>query len=800
MRRDQQAHRHRATHRRPPRRLAIEALEPRQLMAGDMVLAWNELLDAAIREDNTQIGPTYAARNYTIVHGAIYDAVVGITRSHHPLLVDVVAPYYASLDAAVASAAYHALLGLYPLQAGRFDAFYEQCLENIPDGIEEDAGIALGAEVAAAILANRSTDHAGDVVPYIPGTQPGNWRPAPPIETTPAWGPGWGHVTPFVIQSGSQFRPPPPPEMTSAVYAAAFNEVKSLGAVNSTTRTADQTEIGIFWGYDRAGMGPPPIFFNQIARTISQTEGLTLEENARLFALANLAQADAGIVSWEAKYAYNFWRPITAIREADNDGNPETIADPAWEPLGAPGGSVVANFTPPFPAYTSGHATFGAAYFRMLANFLGTDAYSFDISSDELPGVVRHYDSFSQAAAENARSRIYLGIHWNFDDSFGQSTGREVADYIFDRALRPREMQPADLVVAGEAPGRPHVRVMHDDGQIMHEFFAYDPRFTGGVRVAMGDLNGDGFDEIITAAGPGGGPHVKVFDGRTAQLMREFYAYHAGFAGGVFVATGDVNGDGLEDIITGADAGGGPHVRVFNGQTGAEIVGFYAYHPGFAGGVRVAAADVDGDGDSEIITGAGPGGGPHVRVFQQDRTEAMPGFYAYDSRFRGGVFVAGGDVDGGGNDDIITGAGAGGGPHVRAFSGQTGAEVIEFFAYGALFAGGVRVAAADCNGDGRADIITTPGFGQNSTARVFQGYSGEELAHFIAFPGSSDGVYVAGGLSAYPLGQNLLATAALQRSSLFAQLANDALVPNMPFGGRRRPAPLAADLFFAREL
>src|SRR5690606_9118688 len=172
------------------------------------------------------------------------------------------------------------------------------------------------------------------------------------ILDTPAWGPGWGLVTPFVINTSDEFLPPPPPAMTSAEYTAAFNEVKELGRIDSATRTAEQTEIGVFWGYDRAGLGPPPIFFNQIARQISTQENLTLSENARLFALANVAQADAGIVSWDAKFTYDLWRPVTAIREADTDGNPDTIADPTWAPLGAPAGGPGMDFTPPFPAYT----------------------------------------------------------------------------------------------------------------------------------------------------------------------------------------------------------------------------------------------------------------------------------------------------------------------------------------------------------------------------------------------------------------------------------------------------------------
>jgi hypothetical protein len=254
-----------------------------------------------------------------------------------------------------------------------------------------------------------------------------------------ALGAGWGKVSTFALESGDQFLPPHPPAMTSADYTASFNEVKSLGEKHSVTRTADQTQIGIFWAYDRPGTGTPPSLYNQIVQTIAEQEGNTVEENARLFALVNIAQADAGIASWDCKYKDDFWRPITAIRRGADDGNPDTIGDPTWEPLGAPGnGTTISDFTPPFPAYVSGHATFGAATFQVLSQFYGTDTMSFTLTSDELPGVTRSFTSFSQAAAENARSRIYLGIHWNFDDTEGRALGAKVGDWVFDHVAQSR--------------------------------------------------------------------------------------------------------------------------------------------------------------------------------------------------------------------------------------------------------------------------------------------------------------------------------------------------------------------------
>jgi hypothetical protein len=218
--------------------------------------------------------------------------------------------------------------------------------------------------------------------------------------------------------------------MTSQEYTDAFNEVKSLGALNSSTRTAEQTETALFWAYDRPGMGPPPVIYNQSVSDIATQQGNDLVDNARLFAMTMMAQADAGVAAWDSKYVDNYWRPIAAIREADTDGNPLTEADPNWVPLGAPGDETIADFTPPFPAYVSGHATFGAAVFSTLAQFYGGDEMHFTLSSGELPGVTRSFDSFSQAAAENARSRIYMGIHWNFDDTEGRLLGGKIADWV----------------------------------------------------------------------------------------------------------------------------------------------------------------------------------------------------------------------------------------------------------------------------------------------------------------------------------------------------------------------------------
>jgi hypothetical protein len=313
----------------------------------------------------------------------------------------------------------------------------------------------------------------------------------------------------------------------------------------------------------------------------------------------------------------------------------------------------------------------------------------------------------------------------------------------------------AQLVVTGaDAGGGPEVKAFDaKTGALKLDFFAYDPRFRGGVRVAVGDVNGDGIDDIITAPGPGGGPDIRVFDGATGALIREFMAYNPQFTGGVFVAAADLNHDALADIITGAGAGGGPHVRAFSGLNGLLLANFFAYSPFFTGGVQVGAGDLVGDGQTEIITGAGPGGSPHVRAFSASGASLGPGFFAYDPNFNGGVNIAVADVLGNGHDDIITGAGAGGGPNVRVFDGATGAlaasfmagpnSVTLFFDDSNPFRSGVRVAAVDRLGDGHADIITSFGPGGSPVVQTFDGDTLNLIDSFFAYnPAFQGGVFV----------------------------------------------------------
>jgi hypothetical protein len=366
---------------------------------------------------------------------------------------------------------------------------------------------------------------------------------------------------------------------------------------------------------------------------------------------------------------------------------------------------------------------------------------------------------------------------------------------------------PQFIVTGASQGGGPRVRVFNpNNGQAVHDFYAYDPNFLGGVSVATGDFNMDGVADIVTGAGPGGGPHVRVFDGQTGQQLPgaigSFFAYAPAFSGGVFVAAGDMNGDNVADIITAAGPGGGPHVRVFNGATGAVLAEFYAYDPAFSGGVRVAVAQVVAGGNPEIITGAGPGGGPHVRVFNSSGAQiAGPSgtFYAYDPAFSGGVYVAAGDVNGDGQVDIITGAGPGGGPHVRTFNGATGAQLAEpagsFYAFDPAFAGGVRVGAGNITGDGGAEIITGAGPGGGPHLRAFRGPDLAVVSNFFVYEATfTGGIFVAGTTAGLSSGGPLLAADAPALGNRATELAASDLSTELVAALERRLGVSLSDI------
>lgn len=438
----------------------------------DAVLRWNAIALDVIAEDHSgtwsattaggprpdQAGPTRSSRALAIVHLAIYDAVNAIDGSHSPYISVELPPRVlarAATRAAVAQAAHDTLAALYPSQRAPLEAKLSRFLRSVSPDRGRAAGVRVGATAARGILEARARDGSRRPSPYTPGGEPGDHRPDPLHPDQGFLDPGWGQVDTFAGMDVADplFRAPPPPSIDSDAYAEAYEEVFVLGGdgeFTTTERSRMQTEIGLFWAYDGTiGVGPPPRMLNQAVRTIARRKNNTLVDNARLFALVNAALADAGIAAWESKYHYDYWRPIVGIRDGDRDGNDQTVGEATWKPLGSPASNQSGtDFTPPFPAYPSGHATFGAATFRVLERFYGTDRMRYRLKSDEMNGtttdwageprerVVRRFRSFSQAANENAASRLYLGVHWRFDATAGLVQGSAVADYIFDNLLR----------------------------------------------------------------------------------------------------------------------------------------------------------------------------------------------------------------------------------------------------------------------------------------------------------------------------------------------------------------------------
>jgi hypothetical protein len=418
-------------------------LEDRCLLSAAFVLEWNDLVVDVQRLRGQ--GNQQAARALAMMGAAVYDSVNAVSPTHtvyHVDARDFPDVSIASADAAAAQAAHDVAYALYtqPGERLRFDALLATHLAEVPNGPAEAVGIALGHFVAGAVLAWRSTDGSAAVVPYTPGTDPGDWQPTPrpnpsppPAELPglPASTPQWPYVTPFAMTSGDQFRAGPPPALTDADYTEAYLEVKSLGSIGSTTRTPEQTEIALYWA--NAGVG----LWNQITHTVSVAHDLTLAENARLFAQVNVANADAFISSYDTKYTYNYWRPVTAIRAADTDGNPDTIPDSTWTPLIT---------TPNHPSFGSNHSTQSRAAAEALAAFFGTDHVSFTATS---AGIERSYNTFTEAAKEGGRSRVFAGIHWSFDCAVSEQVGRKIGQYVVDHYFQPLTGSGGGALVAG---------------------------------------------------------------------------------------------------------------------------------------------------------------------------------------------------------------------------------------------------------------------------------------------------------------------------------------------------------------
>jgi hypothetical protein len=389
------------------------------------VVQWNRTLLSVVRTPGAQSPTVHPTRSFAIMHAAIYDAVNAIDRTHRPYLVRLNGvPRSASRDAAAVAAAHQVLVGLYPAFKTALDAALQQSLTQIPDGQDKIEGIRIGQTVAERILAVRSNDGSNArPIPYVFGTAPGDYQSTPPNFPPQPQFTHWSRVTPFALQSANQFRPGPPPVLTSDSYTDAFDQIKSLGIVDSTTATSDEALTGRFWN------GAIQNYWNEISQTLSLAKSLTTAQNARLFALLNLSLADDVIAFYDAKYTYNFWRPVTAIRAADADNNSETVADPNWLPE--------AGKTAPDPSYPGAHAVISAAGAEVLISFFERDRFEFNVTSEVLPGVERSFTSLSSAAEEATLSRIFAGQHFRFDLTTGQRLGREVADFLLDNFFTP---------------------------------------------------------------------------------------------------------------------------------------------------------------------------------------------------------------------------------------------------------------------------------------------------------------------------------------------------------------------------
>jgi hypothetical protein len=386
---------------------------------GDAVTDWNSNANAAI----FSTGPTAhaAVLSTAMVQGAVYDAVNAIAGGYEDYLPTAPAAPWYSQDAAAATAAFRVVSALVPAQATALQAQYNTSLAAIAGGPAKAGGIAVGEAAAGAMLATRANDGRNGPFTLVQGTAPGEWRASPPgfgLDPTP-----WvGNVTPFLVPSARMLRTDGPDRLRSRAYARDFNEVKSVGSLTSTTRTADQTMAAIFWQAQPGGL------YGGVMRSLSSRYGLSTAQNARLFAMASLAAADGAIGCWKDKYRWRFWRPIDAIRGAATDGNRRTRADTTWKALYDPATVTEPRLaTPGFPDHPSGHSCVSSATLHAMRDFFGTDWIAFDVSSSRFPGQPRHFASFSDVLEEVIDARVWGGIHFRNADEAGAELGRQVA-------------------------------------------------------------------------------------------------------------------------------------------------------------------------------------------------------------------------------------------------------------------------------------------------------------------------------------------------------------------------------------
>jgi hypothetical protein len=408
--------------------LAVANLAPalaQETKPVSQVVEWNRTLLLIVRTPGAQPATIHPTRSFAIMHAAMYDAVNAIEGTHKPYLIRLTASHFASQEAAAAAAAHEVLIKLYPNFQAMLDTQLQQTLTQLPAPGKPD-GIRIGTTVADRILALRANDGSNaQPLPYVFGNVPGDYQSTPPNFPNQPQFTHWSRVTPFVLERANQFRPGGPPPLTSDRYSDAFNQVKSLGIADSTTATPEEALTGRFWN------GAIQNYWNEIAQTASIAHNLTTADTARLFALLNFSFADGVIAFYDAKYTYNFWRPVSAIRAASTDGNPATEADPNWLP-------EVGNTTPD-PSYPGAHAVISAAGAEVLISFFHEDEFDFDVTSEVMPEIDRSFASFSDAAKEATLSRIFAGVHFLFDLTSGQRLGSDVADFVIDNFLTSAE-------------------------------------------------------------------------------------------------------------------------------------------------------------------------------------------------------------------------------------------------------------------------------------------------------------------------------------------------------------------------